>query len=132
MQMSAAIERFLNDRPSSSVFCISASAAACERAAERPERVLGLDHVAVAGTTNELVTSATRAAPQPSQAPVRTPVLRELDRRARQVPELLQLALEPLERRECIGRPPAKPAITRPSCSRRTLRAFDFMTVLPA
>ena len=83
-----------------------------ERAAgtDGHQRVLGLDHVAVAGhdERRRLVRDAEQRL-EPAQAAVGAPVLRELDRGAREVAVLLQLALEPLEQREGIGRAAGEP-----------------------
>ena len=70
---------------------------------------------------------------EPAQHAIGAPVLGQLDGGAAQVAVvLLELRLELLEQREPSAPEPAKPAITRPSYMRRTLRASPFITVLPS
>jgi hypothetical protein len=91
--------------------------ARCSRAARapRPARtappepiairlVLGLDHVAVAGDDQRrLRVGDAQQRLEAAQAAVGAPVLGELDRGAREVAVLLELALEALEQRERVG-----------------------------
>src|SRR5690606_7779026 len=72
---------------------------------DRDQILLGLDHVP--GARDQERVGSVRDAEQrlePAQHPVGAPVLRELDRAARQVAVLVELLLEQLEQRECIGR----------------------------
>ena len=67
--------------------------------------VVGLDDVAVAGDHEQILRVADQQ--QRLEAPqvaIAAPVLRELDRRASQIAELVELAFEALEQREGIGR----------------------------
>ena len=67
--------------------------------------VLGLDDVAVAGDHEQVLRVAHQQQRlEAAQVAIAAPVLRELDRGARQVAELLELAFEALEQRERIGR----------------------------
>ena len=59
-------------------------------------------------------------------------VIDDTDRGARQVAVLFELALEALEQREGVGRAAGESRPGRALASRRTLRAFAFMTVLPS
>ena len=82
-----------------------------ERAAgaDRGDFVLRLDHVAVAGDDEQLLRVADQQQRfEAAQVAVRPPVLRQLDRGAREVAVLLQLAFEALEQREGIGRAAGK------------------------
>ena len=72
--------------------------------ADREQLVLGLDHVAGAGDQQRLRrVGDDQQRLEPAQHAVRAPILRELDRSAREIAVLLELALEVLEQRERVG-----------------------------
>ncbi len=109
MQMSAAMFNAFSTivRASSSVFCNNARAADCANAPPEPIAMIsssGSMTSPLPEIMNELFVSATHSKRfQPPQAAVGAPVLRELDRGARQIAVLLQLRFEALEQRERVG-----------------------------
>src|SRR5512139_309737 len=138
MQMSAAIPSACSTiaRASSSVLRSRASAAACAKGPPEPTAMRscsGSITSPLPETTNEWVASATH-----SSASRRRRLRSERQSFASSIAARVRLPYccsLPSNRSYSVKAsavPPAKPAITRPSCRRRTLRALPFMTVLPS
>src|SRR5436190_7661688 len=102
-------QRFLDDRARAELRLVEQRARRGLRVraagADREQLMLGLDHVARARDEQRLaLVGDDQERLEPAQHPVRAPVLRELDRGAREVAVLRELGLEILEKRERVRR----------------------------